>query len=87
MQLNPLDAGPSWLGIGAAASPTFRYHRPDDTICDSPDREVPLHSGIWTVQWMYPEPMHAMEVVEMPSSAAGVPAGPSLLRVEIKCHR
>ncbi len=66
--------------------PHVRYHRPDGTVRDTPSKEAPVHSGIWTVQWMNPEPMHAVEVVEMPRSAAGVPAGPSLLRVEIKCH-
>jgi hypothetical protein len=66
--------------------PHVRYHRPDGTIGDSPSKEVPVHSGTWTVQWMNPEPMHAIEVVEMPRSAASVPDGPPLLRVEIKCH-
>jgi hypothetical protein len=66
--------------------PHVRYHRPDGTIRDSPSKEVPVHSGTWTVQWMNPEPMHAIEVVEMPRSAASVPNGPPLLRIEIKCH-
>ena len=66
--------------------PHVRYHRPDGAIRDSPSKEVPVHSGTWTVQWMNPEPMHAIEVVEMPKSSASVLDGPPLLRVEIKCH-
>lgn len=67
--------------------PHVRYHRPDGTIRDSPSEEAAAHPGTWSVQWMNPEPMHAIEVVERPKSAADVPDGPPLLRVEIKCHR
>ena len=70
-------------GVGM---PHVRYHRPDGTVRDSPAKEGSVHPGMWTVQWMNPEPMHAIEVVEMPGSAANLPPGPSLLRVEIKCH-
>ena len=66
--------------------PHGRYHRPDGTVRDSPSKEVPVHSGTWTVQWMKPEAMHAIEVVEMPRGATSAPDGPPLLRVEIKCH-
>lgn len=66
--------------------PHVRYHRPDGTVRDTPSKESPVHSGAWSVKWMNPEPMHAIEVVEMPGSAASLPDGPPLLRVEIKCH-
>jgi hypothetical protein len=66
--------------------PHVRYHRPDGTVRDTPSKEAPVHPGTWTVQWMNPEPMHSIEVVEMPRSAEAVPDGPPLLRVEIKCH-
>ena len=67
-------------------SPHVRYHRPDGSVRDIASREEPVHAGAWTVQWMKPEPMHAIEVVELPKSAATVPAGPPSLRIEIKCH-
>jgi hypothetical protein len=67
-------------------SPHIRYHRPDRTVRDSPATEEPTHPGRWTVEWMKPEPMHSIEVVEMPKSSTGTDQGPPLLRVEIKCH-
>ncbi|MGB9465624.1 MAG: hypothetical protein WBR10_10970 [Candidatus Acidiferrum sp.] len=67
-------------------SPHIRYHRPDGTVRDSPIREEPVHPGAWSVQWMKPEPMHAIEVVEKPKSAANIPNGPPSLRIEIKCQ-
>jgi hypothetical protein len=68
------------------ASPHIRYHRPDGTVSDNPSANEPVHPGAWSVHWMKPEPMHAIEVVDMPKSAANVPAGPPELRIEIKCH-
>jgi hypothetical protein len=67
-------------------SPHVRYHRPDGTVRDSPSAQEPVHPGSWSVQRMKPEPMHAIEVVEMPKNAVAIPDGPPLLRVEIKCH-
>jgi hypothetical protein len=67
-------------------SPHIRYHRPDGTVKDIPSREEPLHPGTWSVQWMKPEPMHAIEVVEKPKTAAAIPEGPPGLRIEIKCR-
>ncbi len=67
-------------------SPHIRYHRPDGSVRDSPMREQPVHAGAWSVQWMKPEPMHAIEVVEKPKSAAAVEQAPPSLRIEIKCH-
>jgi hypothetical protein len=68
-------------------SPHIRYHRGDGTVRDSPSVEEPVHPGVWSVGWMEPEPMHAIEVAEKPKStvAAGSAAPPSL-RIEIKCH-
>jgi hypothetical protein len=66
--------------------PHVRYPRPDGTIRDTPSKESPVHAGTWSVQWMNPEPMHAIEVVETPRSASNLPDGPPLLRIEIKCH-
>ena len=62
-------------------SPHIRYHRSDGSVSDSPSKEEPAHPGSWSVQWMRPEPMHAIEVVAGPESAPG----PSDLRIEIKC--
>jgi len=67
-------------------TPHIRYHRADGSVRDSPSTEEPVHPGTWSVRWMKPEPMHAIEVVEKPKSAAHVPEGPPSLRIEIKCH-
>lgn len=67
-------------------TPHIRYRRPDGSVRDIPKVEEPGHPGSWRVQWMKPEPMHAIEVVEMPGIDATVPPGPSSLRIEIKCR-
>jgi hypothetical protein len=63
----------------------IRYHRGDGTVRDIPAAEEPIHPGTWSIHWMKPEPMHAIEVVEGPKHAPN-PADPPLLRVEIKIH-
>ena len=68
------------------ASPHIRYHRRDGTVHDSPSTVEPAHPGTWSVQWMKPEPMHAIEVVDLPKEAIPVPGAPTSLRIEIKCH-
>jgi hypothetical protein len=60
-------------------SPHIRYHTPDG-IKDVPSRVTPIHPGQWSVQWMAPEPMHAIETVEQFPQAEDIP----LLRIEIK---
>ena len=62
-------------------SPHVRYRRADGSIVDQPSKDYPVHKGSWAVQWKKPEPMHSIEVVESPPSTAG----PSDLRIEIKC--
>lgn len=64
----------------------IKYHRGDGTVRDSPSESAPTHPGRWDVQWMNPEPMHAIEVVEMPAGAESPAGSPPLLRIEIKCH-
>jgi len=61
-------------------SPHIRYHQPGGIVRDSPSSEVPSHAGHWSVHWMKPEPMHAIESVENNSKPGDLP----LLRVEIK---
>ncbi len=61
-------------------SPHIRYHRPDGSMRDSPSVDEPVIAGHWTVQWMQPEPMHAIEAVDNTTP----PGEPPLLRVEIK---
>jgi hypothetical protein len=61
-------------------SPHVRYQTPTG-VRDSPSHEEPVHPGRWQVQWMQPEPMHAIESVERPATNADEPA---LLRIEIK---
>jgi hypothetical protein len=64
-------------------SPHIRYHRPNGSVRDNPSHEEAVHPGRWSVQWMNPEPMHAIEVVERAQSSSLVPD----LRIEIKCSR
>ncbi len=66
-------------------SPHIRYHRGDGSVTDQPGSEAPVHAGKWSVQWMKPEPMHAIEVVSLPKNG-GNAGDPPLIRVEIKCH-
>jgi len=61
-------------------SPHIRYHQPGGIVRDSPSKDSTAHPGHWSVQWMPPEPMHAIETVENYDSADD----PPLLRVEIK---
>jgi hypothetical protein len=74
----------SWDTGGA--TPHIRYHRPDGSVRDIPSRDQPVHPGSWSVQWMKPEPMHAIEVVDKPKSMSALPNAPTDLRIEIKCH-
>jgi hypothetical protein len=67
-------------------TPHIRYHLADGTVKDNPTTQEPVHPGTWSLQWMNPEPMHAIEVVEKPKRATTVPDGPTSLRIEIKCH-
>ena len=62
-------------------SPHIRYHQPGGIVRDSPGKEEPIHAGHWSLRWMQPEPMHAIETVD---SDPPKPGEPSLLRVEIK---
>jgi len=61
-------------------SPHIRYHRPDGSVRDSPSVIEPAVAGHWSVKWMKPEPMHAIEAVDNTPP----PGEPPLLRVEIK---
>jgi hypothetical protein len=67
-------------------NPHIRYHTADGKVRDIPAQDEPTHAGKWSVQWMNPEPMHSIEVVEKPKFAEAVPGEPTELRIEIKCH-
>lgn len=67
-------------------SPHIRYHRADGSVRDTPSTDAPAHAGFWDVEWMNPEPMHSIEVVDEPKSAIPQPGTPTDLRIEIKCH-
>jgi hypothetical protein len=67
-------------------SPHIRYHRGDGSVVDQPSHEEPVHPGRWSVSWMKPEPMHAIEVMDKPKSDVALPGQPPSLRIEIKCH-
>lgn len=62
-------------------TPHVRYLRPDGSARDQPSTDEPTHPGKWSIKWMKPEPMHAIQVV---NRAASTPDEPPLLRVEIK---
>lgn len=59
-------------------SPPVPYHSADGIVKDIPSVEVPIHSSTWAVDWMKPEPMHYVEILDAPV------ANPDL-RIEIKC--
>ena len=61
-------------------SPHIRYHQPGAIVRNVPSTDGPAHLGRWSVHWMKPEPMHAIETVEDYSS----PNDPPSVRVEIK---
>ena len=62
-------------------TPHVRYLRPNGSVRDEPSADQPVHAGRWSVQWMKPEPMHAIQVVDKPERPA---TDPPLLRIEIK---
>src|SRR5271155_2088653 len=45
-------------------SPHIRYHQPGDIVRDIQSTDNPVHPGQWSVHWMKPESMHAIETVE-----------------------
>lgn len=61
-------------------TPHIRYHQPGDKVRDVQSSDTPVHPGHWSVHWMMPEPMHAIETVENYYS----PNDPPPVRVEIK---
>jgi hypothetical protein len=61
-------------------SPHIRYHQPGGIVRDSPSIEEPVRAGHWSIHWMKPEPMHAIESVENNRRPGQLP----FLRVEIK---
>lgn len=63
-------------------TPHVHYLRPDGSVRDEPSVERSVHPGKWSIQWMKPEPMHAIQVIDRPERAA---TEPPLLRIEIKC--
>jgi hypothetical protein len=64
-------------------TPHVRYLRPDGSVRDEPSVDEPVHPGRWSIGWMKPESMHAIEVVERRERAS---TEPPLLRIEIKCR-
>lgn len=68
-------------------TPHIRYHRPDGTVRDTPSTVEPTVSGHWTVDWMEPEPMHAVENADTPGSDPEFAKRPPWIRIEIKCHQ
>lgn len=63
-------------------TPHVHYIRPDGSVRDEPSVNTPVHPGKWSIGWMKPEPMHAIQVLDRPEKS---PTEPPLLRIEIKC--
>ena len=72
---SPLAQLFSELGHRRRGSSHIRYHSGDGGgHAIFPAKEAPFHiRGTWSIHWMKPEPMHAIEVVETPKSAMPVP--------------
>ena len=64
-------------------TPHVRYLRPGASARDEPSVDNPMHPGKWSIGWMKPESMHAIQVVARPERAS---TEPPLLRIEIKCR-
>ena len=62
----------------------IRIYYADGSVHDVPSRETPVSRGSWRVTWLKPEPMHSIENVETPESAATLPKKPPTVRVEFK---
>ena len=62
---------------------TVLVYKPDFTyLITKRAMHKPVHPGKWSIDWMKPEPMHAIQTVEAPG---GTSSEPPLLRIEIKC--
>jgi hypothetical protein len=61
-------------------SPHIRYHRPGGIVKEVQSTDAPTHPGRRSVQWLNPEPMHAIETVDSHRS----PDDPPFVRIEIK---
>jgi hypothetical protein len=64
-------------------TPHVRYRRANGSVRDIPSTDEAIHPGVWSVEWIKPEPMHAVEILEAPAS---LPNAPPDLRIEIKCY-
>lgn len=62
-------------------TPRVRYFRPDGSVRDEPSVGRWVHPGRWSIGWMDPEPMHAIQTVDRPEHSLN---DPPLLRIEIK---
>jgi hypothetical protein len=58
----------------------LRYHRYNGSTRDIPSIDAPAQPGHWTVNWIEPEPMHAIETIDKVNDGKD-------LRVEIKISR
>jgi hypothetical protein len=75
----------SFAVLGLAALCVWQVHARASDASGFPDgydavQTAPIHAGHWSVHWMKPEPMHAIESVENNPKPGDLP----LLRVEIK---
>jgi hypothetical protein len=61
-------------------SPHIRYHQPGGIVHEQVGSDEPPHPGRWSIQWMQPEPLHAIETIDY----APAPGTPPSLRIEIK---
>jgi hypothetical protein len=64
-------------------SPHIRYHQPGGVVHEQLGTNTPAHPGHWSIHWMQPEPLHAIETLDFEPVAGEPPS----LRVEIKINR
>jgi hypothetical protein len=62
----------------------IKIHHADGRVHDVSSREPPVSPGLWRVTWLKPEPMHSIQNVETPESAATLAKKPPTIRVEFK---
>ncbi len=75
-----------FLGYDTGGStPHIRYHTADGDVREQLSHAEPEHEGYWDGEWMAPEPLHAIEVIESDKPGPGAP--PGWLRVEVKCAK
>jgi hypothetical protein len=73
------------LDAGGPAGASRYYNQDGNMTRDKPRTIKPVNDPpVWRIQWMKPEPLHAIEYTETIESAKTLPWRPATLRVEFK---